>query len=119
LPSAVDVGELVESFRRAGSPVEFDVTGDPASLGAARGLAVYRIVQESLTNAARHGDATPVTVRLLVEPQQTRVSITNGIAAAPDASETPEVSEGSGLAGMRDRVQAMGGQLRAGPVGPD
>ena len=54
------------SSRSAGPapPVELDVDGDLASLGATRGLAVYRIVQESLTNAARHAAGTPVSVRI-------------------------------------------------------
>ena len=64
MPTGADVPELVQSFRRAGSHVGLDVRGEAETLGTARGLAVYRIVQESLTNAARHGDGSRVTVRV-------------------------------------------------------
>ncbi len=70
MPGAADVTELVESFRRAGTPVELDVDGDLAALGATRGLAVYRIVQESLTNAARHAAGTPVSVRIEADDER-------------------------------------------------
>src|SRR5262249_6713125 len=52
VPTAADIAQLVESFRRAGTPIELDVRGDLGGLNATSGLAVYRIVQESLTNAA-------------------------------------------------------------------
>lgn len=109
LPAAADMTQLVDSFRRAGSHVEFDVCGDLELLGATRGLAVYRIVQESLTNAARHGDGSPVTVRLRVGANQISISVKSCGRSRDD------VSDGAGLLGMRERAEAMGGQLHAGP----
>ncbi|MDN5854705.1 MAG: histidine kinase [Actinomycetia bacterium] len=109
MPSGVDVTELVESFRRTRTAVELDVRGDLESLGAARGLAVYRIVQEALTNAARHGDGSPVTVRVQVEDHDTIVTVLNG------GPSPAKVVEGSGLMGMRERAESLGGQLLAGP----
>ncbi len=108
MPGADDVVDLVGSFRRAGTPVELDVEGDLASLGATRGLAVYRIVQESLTNAARHAAGMPVSVRIETGPGDTTVTVTS--AGAPD----PSAQEGTGLLGMRDRAEALGGRLLAG-----
>lgn len=109
MPAAADMTQLVDSFRRAGSHVEFDVCGDLELLGATRGLAAYRIVQESLTNAARHGDGSPVTVRLTVGADQTRISVKSCGGSRDD------VTDGAGLDGMRQRAEAMGGHLHAGP----
>lgn len=109
MPSGADVTELVESFRRARSRVDLDVRGDLRVLSATRGLAVYRIVQESLTNAARHGDGSPVTVRVDVGGDGTTVTVISGGSPRPDAAE------GSGLIGMRERAEALGGRLLAGP----
>ncbi len=108
MPGAGDVIELVESFRRAGTTIELTVDGELASLGATRGLAVYRIVQESLTNATRHAAGTPVTIRIEVGSGDTTVTVTS--AGAPD----PEPREGSGVLGMRERAEALGGRLLAG-----
>jgi signal transduction histidine kinase len=109
MPSGPDVTELVESFRRADTRVELDVRGDLEALGATQGLAVYRIVQESLTNATRHGDASPVTVRVDIGGHGTTVTVVSG------GSPQPGASEGSGLVGMRERAETLGGRLLAGP----
>ena len=108
MPGADDVVGLVESFRRAGTTVELAVDGDLATLGATRGLAVYRIVQESLTNATRHAAGTPVSVRIATGAGDTTVTVTS--AGAPD----PTAREGAGLLGMRERAEALGGRLLAG-----
>jgi signal transduction histidine kinase len=109
MPEGGDVAELVESFRRAGATVELSVDGDLAALGATRGLAVYRIVQESLTNAARHAAGTPVAVRITTEGNETAVTVTSG------GTPEPAAREGTGLVGMRERAEALGGRLVAGP----
>jgi signal transduction histidine kinase len=109
MPSAADLPRLVESFRLAGTPVRLDVRGDTTVLGSNRGLAVYRIVQESLTNAARHGDGSPVVVHVDVADGSTTVTVDSG--GAPGSA----VREGSGLVGMRERAEAFGGRLVAGP----
>lgn len=109
MPSGTDLTELVESFRRTRTRVELDVRGELESLSAARGLVVYRIVQEALTNAARHGDGSPVAVRVEVGDRDTTVTVLNG------GPSRPEVVEGSGLMGMRERAESLGGRLLAGP----
>ena len=108
MPEAGDVVELVESFRRAGATVELVVDGDLAALGATRGLAVYRIVQEALTNAARHAPGSSVSVRIETGRGDTTVTVAS--TGTPD----PDAREGSGLLGMRERAEALGGRLRAG-----
>ncbi|MGH3468685.1 MAG: sensor histidine kinase [Thermocrispum sp.] len=110
MPSGADLTDLVESFRRAGGRVELDVRGDLGPLGATRGLAVYRIVQESLTNAARHGDGSPVTVEVDVAGAGTMVTVVSGGSARHSATD------GLGLVSMRERVEALGGRLQAGPT---
>ncbi len=109
LPSGSELDELVESYRRAGRPVELDVRGDVGALGATRGLAVFRIVQESLTNAVRHGDGSTVSVLVDVGEPGTTVRVVSGGATPVDAVE------GSGVVGMRERAESLGGQLWAGP----
>jgi signal transduction histidine kinase len=108
LPDAAAVPELVASFRRAGSSVELTVSGELGSLGPQRGLAVYRIVQEALTNATRHAPGEPVTVDISVEPSSTKVAVRNGGAV------DPAPAAGSGLCGMRERAEGVGGRLSAG-----
>lgn len=108
LPAADDIGGLVESFRSAGTEVDLAVSGDLAALGSARGLAAYRIVQEALTNAVRHAPGQPVTVHVTVDGGGARVVVRNNGAADPDAPI------GSGLLGMRERAEGVGGRLRAG-----
>jgi signal transduction histidine kinase len=110
LPDASAVPGLVESFRRAGSSVELTVTGDLGAVGPQRGLAVYRIVQEALTNATRHAPGEPVTVELSVDRGRTTIAVRNGGTVDP----TP--ADGSGLRGMRDRAEGVGGRLVAGAL---
>ncbi len=110
LPRGTDVTDLVDSFRRAGTRVELDVRGGLDALGATRGLAVYRVVQESLTNAARHGDGTPVSIRVDIGGDRTTVTVDSGRSSASVAA-----AGGAGLIVMSERVQALGGKLLAGP----
>ena len=111
MPTAADVPALVDSFRRAGTPVTLEVAGDLRALGAPRGLALYRIVQESLTNATRHGDGSPVVVRVELADGGAHVSVRSGVAATSRRSR-----DGAGVLGMRERAEALGGRLTAGPA---
>jgi signal transduction histidine kinase len=110
LPGADDIPALVESYRLAGAPVELSVEGEVGSLGTARGLAAYRIVQEALTNATRHAAGQPVCVRVFADRSGVTVAVRN--SGTPDPAAAP----GAGLLGMRDRAEAVGGRLTAGPA---
>ncbi|WP_406076769.1 sensor histidine kinase [Micromonospora sp. NBC_00858] len=103
------VGELAERTRAAGVPVQVTVTGQPRDLPAEVDQAGYRVVQEALTNVARH--AGPATAQVHVEyaPAQLTVSVTDDGQASPVRPVTP----GVGLRGMRERVTGVGGTLRA------
>ena len=110
LPGADDLPALVESFRRAGSDVQLLVDDHLGTLGATRGLAAYRIVQEALTNATRHAPGQPVVVRVGPTEEGTTVTVRN------DGPPNPTPTSGTGLLGMRERAESLGGHLTAGPT---
>ncbi|MFJ6573208.1 sensor histidine kinase [Streptomyces sp. NPDC091292] len=102
---------LVERARSAGIAVELKVTGRERPLSRAVDGAVYRIVQEALTNVARHAGPAEVTVTLDYGEREVTVRVEDDGAA--DRASPPE--PGTGLTGMRERVAALGGTLRAAP----
>jgi signal transduction histidine kinase len=110
-PGTDDLARLVETFRRTGLPVRFTATGIPPA-DPGQQLTVYRIVQESLTNALRHAaDTTHVTVEAVYTPEIIRVTTEDdGHAVA-----TSMGGAGRGLVGMRERVALYGGSVRSGP----
>ncbi|MBP2705044.1 hypothetical protein JOL79_14605 [Microbispora sp. RL4-1S] len=107
------VERLVDAFRETGGQVTLRVTGLVPPLPAPHGLAVYRLVQEALTNAAKHAPGAPVDVHFSFTDDGLAVSVTNDAVAA---AATP-VSGGNGLVGMRERIAAVGGTLTVGRVG--
>jgi len=110
MPGADQLEELADSFRTAGTPVELDVVGDRTTLTATGGLTVYRILQEALTNVARHAPRSPARVRLEIMDDGARISVDNPVTS-PDGAPT----DGSGIRGMRERAESLGGTLDAGP----
>ncbi|GAA0569329.1 hypothetical protein GCM10010172_62110 [Paractinoplanes ferrugineus] len=105
------LASVVERARAAGAAVELVVDGAPAELPRGVALAVYRIVQESLTNALKHaGPAPAVTVRVAYRPGAVELEISDD--GAPSV-RTP--SGGHGLIGMRERATLYGGTFDAGP----
>src|SRR4051794_12631718 len=96
MPGAGDVEELVATFRRAGTPVSCDLVGDLSSLTATVGLVVYRLLQEALTNVARHAAGAQSAVRVEVSATGTRVVVDS---CGPPGGAGP----GTGLIGMRER----------------
>ena len=108
-PDASDVPELVDSFSRAGLAVDLAVDGDLAELGPTRGLAVYRIVQESLTNVTRHAPGTRATVRIVAASPRTTITVRND---GPPGRRAPN---GTGLLTMQTRAESVGGAVVAGP----
>nr|WP_245595336.1 histidine kinase [Glycomyces tenuis] len=101
---------LVEQTRRAGQPVEFSEEGTPAESTGSADLVAYRVVQESLTNALKyaHGSRTEVRVRHRQKEITVEVS-TDEVAAQPAVRG----GSGRGLAGLRDRVDVLGGEFSA------
>lgn len=118
-PALADVDELFAQVRAAG--VDLRVCRDPAlwpargaALSAAVQLAAYRILQEALTNALRHGDGGPVGVNLGWHADRVELTVRNGVDG-PSASSSPV--PGHGLIGMRERAHLVGGTLVAGVDG--
>jgi signal transduction histidine kinase len=112
------IGTLLEPLQDAGIRVEAHVDIGDASLPRAPADAVYRVVQESLTNVMRHAAADAVRLRVAREGGTVKVEITNDGARPAVASRSGAGSGGGhGLLGMRERVTALGGQLHAGPEG--
>ncbi len=112
LPGAGQIEDLVESVRRAETPVELEIVGEPASLTSTSGLAVYRILQEALTNVARHAPGAATTVRVVIDGSQTHLTVDSAGASGPARPDA------HGILSMRERAEALGGRLSAGPGGP-
>jgi signal transduction histidine kinase len=104
--------ELVELTRAAGLSVDVEVTGKAPLLPAAVQLAAYRIIQESLTNVARHAGRARVTVRVTYDGADVRVEIDDDGTVRSDGPAV--IGAGSGITGMRERAAALGGDLSAG-----
>ncbi|QFY13440.1 two-component sensor histidine kinase [Nonomuraea phyllanthi] len=111
-PSAGDLHALVEQTRQAGQPLEFTEEGEPAESAGSAEFVAYRVVQEALTNALKyaHGSRTLVRVRHGEKEITVEVSTdgSNARTRSPGGS-------GRGLAGLRERVDALGGEFSAGP----
>ncbi|MFJ8013748.1 sensor histidine kinase [Streptomyces sp. NPDC096339] len=111
-PHGLDhVSELVERAGKTGLRATLTIQGHGHDVPAAVGRTVYRIVQESLTNIARHADATTASVRIDHRPNAITLRVDDDGKAMPDTAPVP----GIGLLGMRERVTALGGRLRAAP----
>jgi signal transduction histidine kinase len=110
-PVLDDLAELLDQLRAAGLHIRFSEAGERTTLGTGHQIAVYRIVQEGLTNALRHGDTdVPVELEFAWSARGVRVEIVNALRA--DAvREAP--GHRHGIPGMRERAQLTGGTLRA------
>ncbi|GAA3865754.1 histidine kinase [Saccharothrix violaceirubra] len=112
-PGADDVAGMVESFRATGTPITLRT--DFAGLPAAVGLSAYRIVQEALSNCARHAPGGAVTIDLVAHQSELLVSIVNTPGVRP-ASDTDPHRPRHGLVGMAERVRVLDGAFDAGPT---
>ncbi|MGC4791296.1 sensor histidine kinase [Micromonospora sp. DT178] len=108
-----DVLELVEGARTTGLHATLTIEGQRHDVPAAVDRTGYRIVQESLTNIVRHANAATASVRIDYRPDTLAIRVDDDGKATPG---TAPVS-GVGLLGMRERVSALGGSLRAEPRG--
>jgi signal transduction histidine kinase len=115
-PGMHDIGGLIDRVRETGLMVQLWIEGEPRTLSPGVDLAVYRLVQEALTNTLKHaGPQARAWVRIHYAAQGVNVEIEDdgrGAAAGlPANGENP----GHGLVGMRERVALYGGELRIGP----
>ncbi|WP_328906730.1 sensor histidine kinase [Streptomyces sp. NBC_00234] len=105
------IGELAERARAAGIALAVTADGEARPLPADVDRAAYRIVQEALTNVARHADRAGTTVRLTYTDRSLVVAVDDRGPCLPGDTLTP----GTGLTGMRERVTALGGTLVVAP----
>jgi signal transduction histidine kinase len=115
LPSVDEIPALVEQARAGGIDVELRMPTDVRSIPSGVGVALYRITQEALANAARHAPRAHTDVEL---------ALADGVVSIVAESRGPLIPEGAsdrgrpryGLMGMRERATALGGALEAGPI---
>jgi signal transduction histidine kinase len=107
-PTLADLQEMAERIQAAGRPVELHTDGVELPAGTAR--AVYRIVQEALTNAVRHTPSGRIRVELRRNGAQVLLEVLNECDTAADPIP------GHGLVNMRERARLEGGELEAAPV---
>ena len=103
--------ELIDSFAATGLQVTCDVTGQVRQLPEAVDLTAYRVIQESLTNTAKHAAGASAVIRLAFGPGVL------ALAVEDDGPYAAEGGEGHGIVGMRERAATVGGWLTAGPRG--
>jgi signal transduction histidine kinase len=120
---ALGLNRLADLTADAGLPVTTTVTGEPRELPPEVDRAAYRIVQEALTNVRKHAAGPEASATIAVDylPTALHLAIRNRHAPDEDAAP-PETApgragaEGTGIGGMRERAQSLGGSLEAGPV---
>lgn len=120
-PMLTELTALIDSYRDAGLAIEYETSGAPRTLNDTTQLALYRTVQEALTNAHKHGDGH-VQLRIGHAADGVAVELVNLIAAAQVGGLSPRSDAageagGFGVIGMRERVLAAGGSLHVGPEG--
>lgn len=113
-PTLTELDRLLESARTSGATITTDVQGSLEQVPVAVSQEGYRILQEALTNALRHGGAAPVHVRIAVDGGQLELAVTNSLIE-PMSRPNP----GTGLRGIRERAASIGGQAQTGPTGTD
>ncbi|WP_370945274.1 sensor histidine kinase [Amycolatopsis sp. cg5] len=113
-PGLDNLDELLDGVRAANLPARLTTIGEPRDLPSSLDVALYRIVQEALTNALRHGDGGTVDVAIEYRQIEVILSITNDSThvARGGANEFQH----RGLAGIRQRVALFGGQVTYGPL---
>jgi signal transduction histidine kinase len=113
-PGLDRLDSLLEDVRRAGLPVRLHLDGDPLPLPRAIDLSAYRIVQEGLTNALKHAQASHADVTIRYRPDEVELQVVDDGAGAGSTN-----GHGHGLLGIRERVKIYGGEMVAGvaPMG--
>jgi signal transduction histidine kinase len=116
VPTAHEIPGLVEEARSGGLDVVLNVAGDLARLEPGVGLALHRIAQEALANAARHAPHARTVLEVEIgDAEVTLVADTAGPVTPVAPAAEPE-RRSYGVVGMRERATALGGELTAGPT---
>ncbi|MBD8141723.1 sensor histidine kinase [Frigoribacterium sp. CFBP 13605] len=115
-PGLARLDELVAGFADAGLVVSTRVEGPLAAVTGAVDLVAYRVVQEGLTNAGKHGGENRAHVLVAVDEHEVSVVVTNPVPASRDVTEAADVRGGYGLLGLRERVASVRGVVETGPT---
>ncbi|MET1005608.1 MAG: histidine kinase [Propionibacteriaceae bacterium] len=117
-PTLADIAQLVALAKDAGRDIHLEQVGTPVVLDPSVETAAYRVVQEGLTNSAKHaGSASAVTVRLHWADGKLEVGVTDsGGGAGLSPERRAQLSSGNGLRGLTERVILIGGTLTSGPT---
>lgn len=112
-----DLPELFDRVRHAGAVVEPQLSGELAQVQGTLSRAAYRIVQEGLTNALRHGAGGPIEVRVAAAPDGLEIGVVNRIGEGTGPGPRSFPTSGHGLSGLAERVRLLHGDFEAGPDG--
>ncbi|MGW4133925.1 sensor histidine kinase [Amycolatopsis japonica] len=112
---AGDPATLVAESASVGIPTELIVRGDPGRISPTVARTAYRVVQEALTNVRKHAPGSSATVELRHHADGVDVAVENTRAGAPPDPALAGSGSGAGLAGLRQRVELIGGRFAAGP----
>jgi signal transduction histidine kinase len=113
-PGLADLPDLVDTARLAGLTVELTLPDDVEGVPRQTGVAVYRITREALTNVVRHAHASAASVQVSLRDGRVEIAIRDDGTGSGDGSKVG--TTGHGITGMRERAEALGGSLSAGPA---
>jgi signal transduction histidine kinase len=116
VPTADEIPELIAEARTGGLDVELNVDGDLTGLDPGVGLALHRIAQEALANAARHAPHARTVLEIAVGDAEARLVANTAGPLTPVAPAADSERRSYGVVGMRERATALGGELSAGPT---
>ena len=115
VPGLADLDSLLAEVSKAGLAVKLRVNGTRPPVPAGVDLSAYRIVQEALTNVVKHAGPAHAQVTIGYRDQDVTVEVTDDGQGAVTSGSDGQAGSGHGLIGMRERVQAFGGDLQTGP----
>jgi signal transduction histidine kinase len=101
--------DLLEVCRSAGLAVTLEIAGEPRELSPGADLTAYRIIQEALTNATKYAASATASLCLRYSSTKLTITVTNDVRPG---NESGRGDHGYGIIGMRERAQAIGGDLR-------
>ena len=113
-----DLPELLDRLRHTGAVVEPELSGDLAQVQGTLSRAAYRILQEALTNALRHGSGGPIEVRVAAAPDRLELGVVNRTTPGTGTGTRAFPTSGHGLPGLAERVRLLHGEIEVGPDGP-
>ncbi|MGW7108412.1 sensor histidine kinase [Streptomyces xanthophaeus] len=113
-----DLPDLLHRLRHAGAVLDVELSGEPSRVRGTLSRAAYRILQEGLTNALRHGTGGPIGVRVAAAPDGLELSVVNAADAGVRTGAGVLRTSGRGLPGLAERVRLLHGEIEAGPDGP-